>query len=674
MTETASTLRLQLHAENSETRLAAVAQRASLDVPAMDLFAICLGDDDWRVRKAATEAFFKYPYTQADIEALIGFLHHQENAGLRNAAIEILVGLGAQAVDALCARICDADADVRKFVIDILGEIDDDRCSNELLQALEDEDSNVRYAAVETLGKLKITRAAEPLLALIADSDPGLKFTLLRTLARLGQPVDIARLLPLLEDRLLCKAVFECLGFSDDPRAFAPLVQGLSDPQRNLRETALLALHRLTQALPEAFIRFVSSVNFSASQAFLFEALRSERPEIKTAALGLFAFVGHEFPRDELLSCVRDEDSRAQALEVFARLGEQTYAGILQDVALLEDWQVEILFVGGELGYAAAVPRALEALGAPDPQLRYVAARVLGQQGDVSHIPLLLGLLDDEVDPIRAAAVTALAGLARRYQTAILPALEALSHDPNPEKRIQCMRIMRELEGPQVQAFLLKACQDPIAGVRAEAVRAQHGHVDAAVISGLTLSLTDESAEVRRLAVNALAECSTSQALASLKLVSQDEDIWVRAEVMRALTKFPVDDSVQNVFAQAISDEAGLVVISALEGLMKIAPGTAQSLLVEALRHRDEEVVKTALALLRQCAASDWLEAEGARLLKHVSRDVRVLVADMLGQYPDPLALTLLENRMELETDPLVIRALETALSAHKRRLTGVDS
>jgi HEAT repeat protein len=143
---------------------------------------------------------------------------------------------------------------------------------------------------------------------------------------------------------------------------------------------------------------------------------------------------------------------------------------------------------------------------------------------------------------------------------------------------------------------------------------------------------------------------------------------------MRALTKFPADDSVQNVFAQAISDEAGLVVISALEGLMKIAPGTAQSLLVEALRHRDEEVVKTALALLRQCAASDWLEAEGARLLKHVSRDVRVLVADMLGQYPDPLALTLLENRMELETDPLVIRALETALSAHKRRLTGVDS
>lgn len=674
MTETASTLRVQLHAENSETRLAAVAQLATLDVHAMDLFAICLGDEDWRVRKAATETFFKYPYTQADIETLVGFLHHQDNAGLRNAAIEILVGLGSQAMEALCAKICDADVDVRKFVIDILGEIGDERCGDKVLQALEDSDSNVRYAAVETLGKLKIARAAEPLLDLIDDPDPGLKFALLQTLARLEQPVDIARLLPLLEDRLLRKAVYECLGFVGDSRAFAPLVQGLSDPQRNVRETALLALHRLTQSQPEAFTHYLPSINWTAGQEFLLEALRSERLEMKQAALGLFAFIGHCLPVDELLSCVRDEESRARALEVFARLGAQAYAGIMQDVSLLESWQVEILYIGGELGYAAAVPLALEALGAIDPQLRYVAVRVLAQAGDSSHISALIGLLSDEVVPIRSAAVTALASLAHRCQNAILPALDVLFHDPEAEKRVQCLRIMRELDGPQVQALLLKACQDPAAGVRAEAVRSLIGQVDDRVVAGLTLSLTDESAEVRRLAVNALAECSAPQALASLKLVSQDEDIWVRSAVMRALANFPAHEGVRDILARAISDEAGLVAIAALEGLTKIDSGTAQSFLTEAIRHRDEEVVKSALVLLPQNVEEGWLESDGARLLKHVSRDLRVLVADTLGRSSAPLALTLLENRLEIETDPLVIQALELALFMRRRRLAGADS
>lgn len=674
MTETASSLRLQLQAENSETRLAAVAQLATLDVPAMDLFAICLGDQDWRVRKAATETFFKYHYSQADIEALLGFLHHQDNAGLRNAAIEILVGLGTQAVDSLCARIDDEDVDVRKFVIDILGEIGDERCSDRLLQALEDSDSNVRYAAVETLGKLKISRAAEPLLGLIDDPDPGLRFTLLRTLARLGQPVDSGRLLPLLEDRLLRKAVLECFGFIGDPCAFAPLVQGLSDPLRNVRETALVALHRLSQSLPEAFTRFWPSVTWVASQEFLLEALRSERPELKQAALGLFAFIGQSLPVDALLSCVRDEETRAQALEVFARLGAPAYAGVLQDVALLERWQVEILYVGGELGYTDALPLALEALGSADPQGRYVAARVLGQAGDASHMTVLLGLLDDEVAAIRSEAVTALARLAHRYPTAILPVLDVLSQDTATEKRMQCMRIMRDLEGPQVQALLLRACQDPAADVRAEAVRALHGHVHGRVIAGLTLSLTDESAEVRRLAVNALAECSAAQALASLKLVSQDEDIWVRAAVMRALANFPTDDRVRDILAQAINDEAGLVAIAALEGLTKVDPQTAPSVLAEAIRHRDEEVVKSALVLLRQNALPDWLESDGARLLKHASRDVRALVTEILGQNSTFLALKLLENHLEIETDPLVIQALEAALLSHRRRLASEDS
>jgi len=673
MTEPLTRLHVQLHAPDSEIRLAAVAQLATLAAPAMELFALCLGDDDWRVRKAAIAAFLKSRYTRADIETLIDFLRHDENAGLRNAAIEILVGLGSEAVDPLRAKIGDADVDVRKFVIDILGEIGDARCGDELLEALDDKDPNVRYAAVETLGKLQITQAADRLLALLADSDPGLKFTLIQTLARLGQPVDLTPLLPLLEERLLRKALFECFGFIGDARAFAPLVEGLADPLRNQRETALLALHRLSQSLPEAFTHFLSQVNWHANRDFLLESLRSSQPEIQQAALGLFAFVGRYLPLDGLLSCLREEKTRASALEVFAQLGAQVYAGVLQDAALLEDWQLEILFVGGELGYPAAVPLAIKALGTSDPQLRYLAVRVLGQGGDRSHLPALLELLDDEIVPIRTAAVAALARLARCFQPDILPALELLINDPDADKRKRCMRILREMEGPQVQTMLLKACQDPSAEVRAEAVRALHGHVHDSVVAGLTLALTDESPEVRRLAVDALAECSSPQALAALKLVSPDEDIWVRAAVMRALAKFPADQPLLDLLTRALRDEAGLVVIAALESLMKLTGPSADAFLKEALLHRDEEVVKTALVLLRERRVQDALLPECASLLHHGSRDLRVLVADILGQSVDPTAFGLVEKRLEIETDPLVSQALEAASLKCKRRLAELD-
>ena len=180
MNEKSQLIQRQLESPDCEMRIAATKQLSRLPEPSMELFTVCLGDSDWRVRKVAVEIFCHLDSPEKFIPDLIKLLHHSENAGLRNAAIEILIWLGSHAVTALQHEILKPDVEVRKFVIDILGEIGGFRCAPALISSLEDADINVRYAAVETLGKLRFEAAVEPLFELMSDPDPGLKFTILQ--------------------------------------------------------------------------------------------------------------------------------------------------------------------------------------------------------------------------------------------------------------------------------------------------------------------------------------------------------------------------------------------------------------------------------------------------------------------------------------------------------------
>ena len=82
-----------------------------------------LGDESWRVRKEAVELLSGISISREMIEELIALLRSRDNAGLRNAAVEILVRLGAKAVPVLSPYVKDADHDVRKFIVDIMGSI-----------------------------------------------------------------------------------------------------------------------------------------------------------------------------------------------------------------------------------------------------------------------------------------------------------------------------------------------------------------------------------------------------------------------------------------------------------------------------------------------------------------------------------------------------------------------
>lgn len=217
-----------------------------------------LGDASWRVRKEAAEIFLSLPRAGDLAGEIVELLHAQDNAGLRNTAVEILVRLGEPALPFLLEELSCGDHDVRKFVLDVLGDIGNESCILPMIGALEDSDGNVRAAAAENLGKLRATQAVDSLVGALAVPDLLLRFTILEALGAIGAEVPVARLLVLRDEQLLRKALFDCLGRVGGEEAITVLVEGLEDKMRNVREAAALGLFRIGARCEESLLRQLS--------------------------------------------------------------------------------------------------------------------------------------------------------------------------------------------------------------------------------------------------------------------------------------------------------------------------------------------------------------------------------------------------------------------------------
>ncbi|MCU1277407.1 MAG: HEAT-like repeat-containing protein, partial [bacterium] len=134
-----------LQSDEEEIRRGAVARLAapsSADeaAEALDFLVEAMGDPSWRVRKeaAARAAAFGDPMLAAAV--LAAALSEPENVGRRNAVVEALVGLGAQAVPALIDALA-ARPEHRKLIADALGLIGDLRASSALAPLVDDPDA-----------------------------------------------------------------------------------------------------------------------------------------------------------------------------------------------------------------------------------------------------------------------------------------------------------------------------------------------------------------------------------------------------------------------------------------------------------------------------------------------------------------------------------------------------
>jgi HEAT repeat protein len=645
-----------LHAADEEVRLEGVRAlgTAAAEAP-LDLVFQGLGDPSWRVRKEAADLFLRLPSCREQIGEIIELLHAEENAGLRNAAVDILVRMGRAAVPFLLDQAHCPDHDVRKFIVDILGEIADPRAIPRLLEALKDEDGNVRAAAAENLGKLRAVEAVPALLDTLNYPDVLLRFTIFDALAKIGAPVPLARLLPFREEKLLRKTLTDCLGAVGDATAVPELAVGLTDPMRNVRDASLLALVALADRYPEDVRRSLTSQKFSSTAGSVLNYLDENQPvALRQAAVRVLGWLASPEAVLPLLDRLPEEVLQQDALSALVNICSR------HPQAAIDAWgQVNTLsraylaYVFSEAGCTASVPLLCAALDDDDARLVQMAAQALGRLGGSNELGRLADCLRHVDADVRDAAARSLGVLGSRFPDQIGAVLEPLLDDADPASRSAAVSVLGRLGGGNIAGRLVMALKDPEAAVRRIALRSLAGEAIGEHLPTIQLALTDEDLEVRRTAAEILGTSDNPEAIHGLRLAIRDEDIWVRAAAVHSLGRLGGTAEAETIGAM-LGDPVGLVSIAALETLADLLGEQACSRIFAALDHPDEDVVNVAIELLARYGSGRWLAANAESLVSHPATAVRArcvrLLAGLLGEQARPV----LERRLTLENDELV--------------------
>ena len=655
--------RLQTIIEQQSSQDEEIRRRAVISLLAYPIERIksaifhAMGDSSWRVRKEAVEAVSAADCSESLMEDLVVLLRDHDNAGLRNSAVEALRRIGKRAVPVLSRHLKDTDHDVRKFIVDILGDITAADSLPLLFEALDDPDQNVCASAIENIGKIGDAGAVEHLLKCLSMPDMMLRFTALQALVRIGKPVPLAELLPFVQDSFLKRAVFDCFALGVDAEAVPYLLNGLSE-NKAIRESAACALAgmraRLSAVDAHALIdRPLAELKGSPAVAGLIASLGSAESQVKDSLVTILAAIGDGTAAPALLNQCRDGRSSRQLISAFASMGDTGASyliGAFADSGCTE--RRFIAYACGELRFRNCADLFRQGLKDSDPELRAICATAAGQTGQTVILDDLADLVDDEEPYVREAAVTALSLLAESARDTVLKLAQTFAASSHPEKRRNAAMLFAVLHDTEKLSLLLK---DEAVTVRKAAVLSL-SDVGKSGLNQLVMALVDEDAEVRIAAAQSLGERGENDALEPLVLALKDADPWVITEVLKSLGRLG-DERALPAVEELIGAADAPVVIAALESFTAINPGGAAGRLTGALDHADEEVVKRAMELLSGLD-DGWVDDFADKLLNHPHWDVRRTFARIISILWGKRALPILQAALDTETDMLVKRQL----------------
>jgi HEAT repeat protein len=595
-----------LVSNNEETRRSALDELHGLPlVESRDIIFMAMGDPSWRVRKEAVEVLVRSTPDRSSLEALLQLLRSEDNAGLRNSAAEAVIRLGTSAAEALIVMVTDADADVRKFIIDVMGAIGDRLFVPALVRALNDSEVNVASAAAEQLGVIGDDSAAPYLTqAIIERTGVLFRFSALGALGVLAQPVALPdEIKMLVNDDILRKAVFDCIGNISNESSFSILFDGLSSRQKSCRASALKALYKVyMRSAPETHSVMNSSLrSLEGSEVVpaLLE-LYTSADTIRSAAVIWFCTMTlDERCVPTLFTALADESNAENALTALKKFGQERLAYSVSRYEKFDDkGRTALCALIGESGYSRYSNFVHAALSDTSAAVRRAAAEAVGKLGITSSLSVLVNLLDDPASDVRTAAVKSLRALAVHDRPALQKVAEQLYTSEAIHHRRFAAVLLAAVGDHERLVLLVRDCQ---AQVRKAAVSAIGSlRQDSSYVLQLVGALTDEDPDVRRAAAEVIGNIPTSpDVLPALEQALNDDDIWVQCAVMKAISRIDPERAVAVIrdIHQMVHE---MLLISCLQILGVIGGTDARTIIVWALDSPEADVVRQARISLDQ--------------------------------------------------------------------------
>jgi HEAT repeat protein/beta-lactamase regulating signal transducer with metallopeptidase domain len=299
------------------------------------------------------------------------------------------------AVPALLSVVKDSNVAVRLAAVEALGNLEDPRAVDALVQALRtDTDARVREAAAESLGEIDSNRAVPGLIAALG-----------------SERVSAVR-----------AKIAWALGEIDDARAVDALSAAVRDTAPEVRRQAVWAIGELeaTGGVPA-----------------LISVLRD--PDVETRKQAVWA-LGEIKSADAITgvsAATKDADAevRKQAVESLGEIADKRALPALE--AATRDAEVEVrqqaVEAIGQLDGLKSAPQALiAATRDADRGVRKAAAEALGQLEDEAAVSALIPLTRDSDAEVKHSAVEALANIGGARAVEVMA---ALLKDDDPEIR-----------------------------------------------------------------------------------------------------------------------------------------------------------------------------------------------------------------------------------------------
>lgn len=570
-----------IHSEDAAVRRDAAYRLAGADARAIYPLVRALWDENPGVQEAAMSSLMSFAGEEA-IWAVMPLL--REDAPRRNMALQILARIGGPHTSLIARDLNDKDADIRKFVIDIFGDVGSPEVVPHLIHALSDENANVRAAAARSLGILHAEEAVPRLVGLL-DDEEWVAFVAIEALGKIADEKAVGALISLLQspsDTLRTMAI-ESLGEIRSPLASAALFETIERVDHE--EKKLVAKSLVNIGVRST--RELSSV--------LMDLLREDSYEDKEAAIAGLISLRYKKAVPLLIeqagaldvSIPEDEELYRKLMDAVVEIGDTLgLVKLLANKGMKYRARVAVIDALGRLKSHEAVKPLMGFLTSDAREVRRAAASAEATIGvDMSGDDLMDGLHDQD-GHVRRSVSRALGAIGDRKAVPAL--LELVKKENYPDVLEDAVSAVAELD-PEALVELAKSKRP---GVRLAVARTARG-------AELIHLIKDSDPKVRIAAVLSLGTSGTEDASATLSKLTKSTDPEVRKAAVRGLG-FIGDDAARKALARCVSDKDMWVRMFAVDALSDIGEASAASGVRKLLAQSEEGPVR--IAALRYLA------------------------------------------------------------------------
>jgi len=630
---------------------------------AIKMLVQALKDPSWRVRKTAADILVEAYPPESFFDYIVPLLYDPDNAGARNSAIEVFVKVGPASSVKLSEAFETDDVDVRKFIIDIAGEIAHRSMIPLLVLALKDDDENVKASAVEHLGTLKEPLVVDSLISILSENDLWTSYPAIEALGRIGDIKALPYLIEALTDRFLREPALRALGSIDGDVVVKHIVPYLADRSRAVRQVAFSALEVVYEkGVSGDYIRAeIERCHGDDAHRLIHEAAASDNNDLKMSSLMLMGVMGEVSAIEPLLKAASEGVNEDLIVRSLMHIGKRAPQELLKRIDHLSDDPIVMRTLVSSIA-AMALPEFRDTLSRmlsdPDGHVRARAAEGLGSLGDPGAIPDLLEAVYDEYRDVIVSVVGALVKLKAGTRTEVL---QRLSRDSSPEIRSLSVPLLADADRDEALKTVSLLLTDPSAIVRRAAVDYFDGRIDGSNDSMLLRGLTDESPDVRSAIAIRLGETRNPKYLGPLVTLLSDDVDMVRVSGCKALGLLG-EHGALDPLARLLCDRNGFVVTSSIEAISRIGGKDALNMIAGMLTNPDNEIRRTAIRSLSR------FQAAKSRILPYLESDdwaTRYEAVKALAPYiHDSAVHDSIRKAYRSETDNVVRDAFRESLDA----------